>query len=97
MRDFIILACLAAFTMNIGGFFTMLWDKSQARNGGRRVSEANLITISLLGGSIGTVAGALYARHKTRKQPIATILLSIPFIQAFFVIVWWMDWWPTAG
>ena len=75
----------------------MLWDKKQARCGGWRVSETNLISISLLGGSFGTIAGALYARHKTRKQPIATILLSMPFIQAFFLIVWWMDWWPIPA
>lgn len=63
---------------NFIGFALMLWDKARAEAGGWRVAESTLIGWSLIGGSIGTLAASHLVRHKTRKQPIATILRIIP-------------------
>ncbi len=63
---------------NFIGFALMLWDKARAEAGGWRVAESTLISWSLIGGSIGTIAASHLVRHKTRKQPIAMILRVIP-------------------
>lgn len=67
---------------NLIGFTLMVWDKSCAEAGRRRVAEQTLILWSLIGGSLGTLAAALIVRHKTRKQPIASLLRGIPLVQA---------------
>ena len=53
--------------MNLVGFFVMYWDKYKAKYGQWRISEKTLLTIALLGGSIGTIAGMYTFRHKTQK------------------------------
>lgn len=75
-----ILAYLAA--INLAAFAAMGWDKEQARQRARRIPENTLLTLALLGGSIGTVAGQQAFRHKTRKQPFAGLLLMIVALQA---------------
>lgn len=49
-------------------------DKRQAKVGGRRISEANLLFWAMIGGSLGAKLGQSHFRHKTRKQPFAQIL-----------------------
>ncbi|MFJ6023298.1 DUF1294 domain-containing protein [Brevundimonas sp. NPDC092305] len=54
--------------------FGLFWfDKSQARNGGRRVRERTLLVAALLGG-FGAWFGQHLLRHKTRKEPFRTLL-----------------------
>lgn len=43
------------------------WDKAAARRGARRVPEARLLLLGLLGGAPGALAGMLLFRHKTRQ------------------------------
>ena len=45
----------------------MGYDKGQARRGGRRVAGATLLSLALLGGAAGGVAGMYLFRHKTRR------------------------------
>lgn len=47
-------------------FCLMGYDKRQARRGGRRVAEGTLLSLALLGGAAGGVAGMYLFRHKTR-------------------------------
>ncbi len=42
-------------------------DKARAKKRGFRIPEATLFVVALIGGSIGTIAGMLFFRHKTRK------------------------------
>lgn len=44
----------------------MGYDKAQARRGGRRVAEATLLSLALLGGAAGGVLGMYLFHHKTR-------------------------------
>jgi uncharacterized membrane protein YsdA (DUF1294 family) len=67
---------------NLTGFILMVWDKARAEAGGWRVAEPTLLLWSVIGGSLGTLAASHIIRHKTRKQPIATMLKLIPAGQA---------------
>lgn len=63
--------------INIWTVFTFWRDKAQAVAGGHRVSEADLLTLALVGGSPGAFAARRYFRHKTRKEPFSTHLMLI--------------------
>lgn len=63
--------------------FAMFWyDKQRAIQGGRRVREADLLALAMAGGSLGALAARRLFRHKTRKQPFATLLMLIVAVQA---------------
>ena len=76
--------------MNLVGFFVMSWDKYKAKYGQWRISEKTLLTIALLGGSIGTIAGMYTFRHKTQKIKFTlgfpTILISELIIFIYFLV-----------
>ena len=63
--------------LNILSLIIMIHDKKNAKNHKWRVSEATLITISLLGGSIGILMGMYIFRHKTNHLKFT---LGIPLI-----------------
>jgi uncharacterized membrane protein YsdA (DUF1294 family) len=71
--------------VNFIAFVTYAWDKDSARIGERRVSEGTLLFLALIGGSIGAVIAQQWLRHKTRKEPFRTILLSIFMMQMIVV------------
>jgi uncharacterized membrane protein YsdA (DUF1294 family) len=51
----------------------MYWlDKSAATRGGRRISEAGLLGIAVIGGWPGAYVARHLFRHKTQKQPFRT-------------------------
>lgn len=50
-------------------------DKQRARTGARRIRERTLLALAFAGGAAGATAGQQLFRHKTRKQPFATLLL----------------------
>ena len=63
--------------LNALAFFVMLTDKIRAKKKRRRVPEAVLFTLALLGGSLGIWAGMYLCRHKTRH---VTFVVGIPLI-----------------
>lgn len=63
--------------LNTVVFCVYWWDKQAAIEGARRISESNLLTLALLGGSLGAVTAQQVLRHKTRKEPFRTILMAI--------------------
>lgn len=74
----------AATLLSLNGW-TMLrfWqDKSRARAGERRIPEANLLGLALIGGTPGAFLARHLFRHKTRKQPFSTQLWMIAAVQA---------------
>lgn len=52
--------------INIVGFFAMYEDKKRAIKKQWRISEASLISIAVVGGGLGVLAGMHTFRHKTK-------------------------------
>jgi uncharacterized membrane protein YsdA (DUF1294 family) len=73
---------------NFIGFAAMIWDKAKAESGRWRISEKTLIMWSVIGGSFGVLAAAIIIRHKTRKQPMATIIKMVPFLHIGLGFAW---------
>ena len=65
-------------------------DKRRAKSGGRRISEARLHWLALLGGWPGAFAGQQFFRHKTQKLAFrfifwSSVALHLALIAAFTV------------
>ena len=75
--------------INLIGFILMFIDKRRAIKHKWRISEAALISICAIGGSIGGYLGMQIFRHKTKHAKfyigVPTILI-IQFILAIFFI-----------
>ena len=54
-------------TINLIGILIMLIDKRKAIKGNWRIPEKTLLIVAMLGGSIGTMLGMYWFRHKTKK------------------------------
>lgn len=63
--------------INIVSFLLMGWDKYCSIKKMWRISEKNLIGLSILGGGIGTFFGMIIFRHKTKKL---LFQITIPLI-----------------
>jgi uncharacterized membrane protein YsdA (DUF1294 family) len=60
--------------MSLATFLAFAWDKSCAKRGRRRVPEATLHTLELLGGWPGALAGQRWLRHKSAKLSYRVVL-----------------------
>ena len=67
------------FLINALGFALMLADKRKAQKNRWRIPESTLLTVAVLGGSLGAIAGMRIARHKT-KHP--KFFLGLPILFA---------------
>lgn len=65
--------------INAAGFLSMLADKQKAKKKKWRISEAALMSIAALGGSLGSLAGMYAFRHKTRRKKFT---VGIPLLLA---------------
>lgn len=76
--------------INLIGLLVMYIDKKKAKYGRWRISEKTLLIVALLGGSIGTITGMYWFRHKTQKLKFTlgfpTILISEIIVIAYFLI-----------
>ena len=63
--------------INAAAFLLMLADKLKAKRGAWRISEATLLGMAAIGGSVGALAGMYLFRHKTRHLKFT---LGIPLI-----------------
>lgn len=72
--------------INIVAFAMMGIDKSRARNGQWRISEASLFLGAILGGSIGSIAGMQLFRHKTKHWYFQFGMPAILMIQLILVL-----------
>lgn len=68
--------------MNILGFSLMGADKRKARRRQWRIPEKTLFLTSLLGGSVGTLAGMYFFHHKTRHWYFVVGMPAILILQA---------------
>lgn len=63
--------------------FCIYWrDKVAARRDERRIPERTLLWLAFAGGSVGAISAQKILRHKTRKEPFRSILLSIAILHA---------------
>ena len=66
--------------INIVTFFVYGIDKWKAKQGSRRISEATLLLLAVIGGSIGALSGMQIWHHKTMhkkfKYGLPLILLA---------------------
>ena len=71
-------------TINIATFFTFGLDKWKAKRSKRRIREAALLTLAVLGGSIGAWLGMKVWHHKTLhkkfKYGIPAIIIQLAII-----------------
>lgn len=72
--------------MNAAGFLLMHLDKEKAKRHRWRISEATLLTVAALGGSIGSLLGMYLFRHKTRHLKFRLGLPAILAVQVAFVV-----------
>lgn len=61
------------------------WDKRCAIERRWRVPESTLLTLCLIGGSLGAKTGQGIFRHKTRKEPFRTSLNAIAVLHIGFL------------
>lgn len=76
--------------MNIGAFILFGWDKFQALRDRRRVSERDLFTSALLGGSAGAIFGMYYFQHKTRHLKFRLglpLILALQLAGVYFLLI----------
>lgn len=59
---------LFAIPLNFISFLLFGYDKFQAKQDGWRIPEKVLLGLSLFGGGIGSLAGMIVFRHKTRRN-----------------------------
>jgi uncharacterized membrane protein YsdA (DUF1294 family) len=75
-------------TMNIFAFFIMSYDKRLAKMKRTRISENNLLTISILGGSLGILSAMILFRHKTSKGSFVLKFIFTILIQ--LIVLFWI-------
>jgi len=72
--------------VNLIGFLLMGIDKRKAVKHAFRIPEATLFTIALIGGSIGSIAGMYFFRHKTRHWYFVYGMPAILLLQIALVM-----------
>ena len=78
------LLCLYLLIINALGLLIMLADKEKAKKHLWRIPESTLLTVAVLGGSVGCYAGMRLFHHKTRKPKF---YIGIPAIFAVQVLI----------
>ncbi|PRR82149.1 DUF1294 domain-containing protein [Clostridium vincentii] len=72
--------------INLIGFIIMFIDKKKAVHRKWRISESTLITISILGGSIGMLLGMHCFRHKTNHKKFTLGVPAILIVQLGIIL-----------
>ena len=81
---FIMAAYFAA--VNLIGFALMGIDKRKAIKHAFRIPEATLFIVALIGGSIGSIVGMYFFRHKTRHWYFVYGMPAILILQIALVM-----------
>ena len=80
MNSILLIASYIA-AVNLVGFAAMGIDKHKAKTGSYRIPEATLFILALIGGSIGSVVGMFFFRHKTRHWYFLVFMPAILILQ----------------
>ncbi|MEO7747923.1 MAG: DUF1294 domain-containing protein [Sphingomicrobium sp.] len=76
----------ALLLVNLWTILRFWQDKERACAGQRRIPEADLLGLALIGGSPGALLARQLFRHKTRKEPFSTQLFVIAALQVGAII-----------
>ena len=66
-------------------FLTYGYDKWQAKNNKRRISEFNLLVLAGVGGTIGGLIGMNFFKHKTNKFSFIIAFYTSVILQIFLL------------
>ena len=87
MKLLLILLGAYLLLINLDGFILMASDKSRARRGKRRIPEATLFLVAVLGGSAGILAGMYTFQHKTQHDSFTIGMPLILFFEAALIVI----------
>ncbi|MBQ9882869.1 MAG: DUF1294 domain-containing protein [Bacteroidaceae bacterium] len=73
--------------INVATFLTYGLDKWKAKRSKWRIREAALLTLAVLGGSIGAWLGMIVWHHKTQHKKFKYGIPAIIIVQA--IIIWY--------
>ena len=73
--------------LNVLTYMIMHTDKHNARNGKKRISEASLLTVAAIGGSIGMLISMYLLHHKTRKLKFKVGVPVILILQVLLILL----------
>ncbi|MDF2951929.1 MAG: hypothetical protein K0S18_1512 [Anaerocolumna sp.] len=72
--------------LNLLGFVLMGTDKKRARNNQWRIPEKTLFMVAILGGSLGSILGMKYFRHKTKHYKFIFGMPAVLIIQLILIL-----------
>lgn len=72
--------------VNAVGFLAMGLDKLFAKAKMWRISEKALITLTCIGGGVGTTIGMLLFKHKTTKKGFKPTFITVTILEAMAII-----------
>ena len=78
------LLALYLILINAAGLMIMLVDKQKARKNRWRISEASLMTVAAIGGSLGCLMGMKLFRHKTKHLKFT---IGVPLLLAIHIVI----------
>lgn len=84
--DVIFILVLYGIIVNIAGFTVMGIDKHRARRKAWRIPESTLFLIAVIGGSIGSIAGMYFFRHKTLHPSFVIGMPAILIVQVLLIL-----------
>lgn len=76
--------------INVITFFAYGLDKLKSQVKAQRISERMLWLLTLMGGSIGALAGMHFFRHKTKKvsfQLVVTLILLVQIALLYWIFI----------
>ncbi len=78
--------------MNIIGFLSMGIDKKKAKKNQWRIPEKTLFLIAIIGGSLGSIIGMQFFRHKTKHTSFkigmpCIFILQLVILVYFFTVL----------
>lgn len=73
--------------VNAIGFLLMTVDKYKAKKNLWRIPESTLMTVALIGGSIGSLVGMYTVRHKTKHLKF-TVGIPVILVLQIAAFIW---------
>ncbi len=72
--------------INLVAFLAMFIDKKKAEKDRWRIKESTLLTLALIGGSVGAITGMYVFHHKTKK-PRFYIEIPIMIVVQILIVI----------